>query len=187
MTIMQSAIGLLHAALGNWWALAILFVLSGVMFGVVVPKAKKGIFAQVASDLPAKVLDEYFLTWTPQQARRFFEDIGPEGRKAYRTFYRRLDFWFPSLVTSLMYCSLLTLAYPPGSGFAWIAPLGLVGWLFDNAENITHFRMARDYPDLSASSLEYGPKFTYWKWVLAVVTPLASLPGFVGQLIAHVQ
>jgi hypothetical protein len=112
--------------------------------------------------------------WKPQQARRFLQDIGAEGRRAYQKFYLYLDFWFPTLITSLMYCSFLALAFPQGSRFAWLAPLGMLGWLFDTAENLTHFGMARSYPHLSSLALKLWSQFTYWKRVLAIVTPLVG-------------
>jgi hypothetical protein len=40
-----------YAILGNWWAFGILFVLSGMMFGYLVPRAQKAIFAHVTTDL----------------------------------------------------------------------------------------------------------------------------------------
>ncbi len=42
------------------------------------------------------------MTCKPQQARRFLEDIGPEGRIAYQKLYLHLDVWFPALITRLM-------------------------------------------------------------------------------------
>jgi len=34
------------------------------------------------------------MTCKSEQARRFLEDIGPEGRMAYQKLYLCLDFWF---------------------------------------------------------------------------------------------
>jgi hypothetical protein len=82
-----------------------------------------------------------------------------------------------------MYCSFLALAFPEGSRFAWLAPLGMLGWVFDTAENITHFMMARSYPHLSSFALKVGPQFTYWKWVLSIVTPLFAVAGFIARLV----
>jgi hypothetical protein len=124
-----------------------LFVLSGILFGYAVPRAQKAIFAHVTTDLPPKVLDVHFMTWTPP-----------------------------------IYWSLLALVFPQGSRFAWLVPLGLLGWVFDTAENITHFRMARSYPHLSSFALKFGPQFTYWKWMLAIVTPLVAVAGFAARL-----
>jgi hypothetical protein len=183
MKLLKSATDLFYDVLGNWWAFGILFVLSGIMFGYLTPRAQKPIFAHVTTDLPAKVLDVHFLTWTPVEARRLLEGIGPQGRRAYQNFYLYLDFWFPTLITSLTYCSFLALAFPQGTRFAWLAPLGMLGWLFDVAENVNHYTMARDYPDLSRSALKFGPRFTYWKWVLAIVTPMIGAAGFVARLI----
>jgi len=174
---------LIYNVLGNWWAFSALLVLSGVLFGYVVPRAQRPIFAHAPPDLPRKVLDVHMMTWTPAQARRLLEEIGPEGRRAYQAFYLQVDFWFPTLVTSLLYCSLLALAFPQGSRFAWLAPWGMLGWVFDEAENITHFRMVRSYPKLSGLSLRWGPVFTYCKWLLAIVTPVIGVVGFVGRLL----
>lgn len=178
-----SITGVFYTILGNWWAFSILFVLSGIMFGYLVPRAQKAIFAHVTTDLPPKVLDVHVMTWTPVEARRLLEEIGPQGRRAYRNFYLYLDFWFPTLITSLMYCSLLALAFPSGSRFAWLVPLGMLGWLFDLAENVTHYTMACNYPDLSGFALKFAPLFTFWKWVLAIVTPIVGVAGFLARLL----
>jgi hypothetical protein len=179
----RSVTGLYYAVLGNVWAFVVLLVLSGFCFGYLVPRAQRSIFAKVTTDLPAKVLDVYFMTWTPDQARRFLHDIGPEGRAAYQRFYLTLDFWFPTLITSLLYCSMLALVFPEGSRLAWLSPLGMLGWLLDTAENLTHFVMARTYPDLPDFALKFGPRFTYWKWVLAIATPLVAVAGVVARRI----
>jgi hypothetical protein len=181
--MLTSLLDLFYAALGNWWAFGVLFVLSGILFGYLVPRAQKPIFAHATTDLPPKVLDVHFMTWTPAEARRLFADIGPQGRKAYQKFYLYLDFWFPTLITSLLYCSFLALAFPRGSRLAWVVPLGMVGWFFDAAENVTHYTMARNYPNLSSSALKYGPLFTYAKWVLAMVTPVVGVVGFIARLV----
>jgi hypothetical protein len=54
-------------------------------------------------------------------------------------------------------------------------------WLFDFAENVTHFQMAGSYPSLSSSALTFGPLWTYAKWVVAIVPLLIALVGLVYQ------
>jgi hypothetical protein len=181
--MLQKALLMIHAWLGNWWTFGVLFILTGFIFAVVVPRAKAPIFATVTTDLPKRVLDEYMMTWRPRDAERFFQEIGPEGREAYRSFYRRTDFWFPGLVISLLYVSFLALAFPPSSTLSWIAILGFSGWPFDLAENINHYRMARSYPQLSKSALIVGPLFTFTKWLLAVALPLVGAAGFIARAV----
>ncbi len=55
--MLTSVTSLFYHTLGNWWVFSILFALSGIMFGYLVPRAQKAIFAQVTTDLPSKVLD----------------------------------------------------------------------------------------------------------------------------------
>jgi hypothetical protein len=129
----QDILRIIHVWLGNGWAFGGLFLLTGIVFGYVVPRAKAPIFATVTTDLPRLVLDEYMMTWSASDAERFFREIGPKGREAYRVFYRRTDFWFPGLVISLLYVSFLALAFPPSSAFAWVSILGFAGWPFDLA------------------------------------------------------
>jgi hypothetical protein len=156
-------------------------VLVGFVFGFVVPRAKRPIFATVTTDLPKRVLDEYMMTWSAGDAEPFFREIGPDGRGAYRTFYRQTDFWFPGLVISLLYVSFLALAFPPASSFSWVAILGWAGWPFDLAENINHYNMAKTYPRLSKSALVIGPIFTLTKWILAVTLPLVGCAAFASR------
>jgi hypothetical protein len=173
----------IYVWLGNGWALGSLLVLTAIVFGYLVPRAKAPIFEAVTTDLPRRVLDEYIMTWNAGDAQRFFREIGPGGREAYRVFYRRTDFWFPGLIISLLYVSFLTLAFPPASAFSWVSILGMAGWLFDLAENINHYKMASTYPRLANSALTVGPIFTLIKWTLAAVLPLIGIAGFATRII----
>jgi hypothetical protein len=80
------------AEIGSWPVFGTLLVLASLLFGYLVPKTKAPIFANAATTLPRKVLDEYFPSWTPQIAEEFFATIGPKGRAAYRRFYLIMDF-----------------------------------------------------------------------------------------------
>jgi hypothetical protein len=181
--MLHNALLLIHVWLGTCWVFGGLFLLTGFVFGYLVPRAKAPIFAAVATDLPKRVLDEYMMTWRASDAERFFLEIGPEGREAYRVFYRRTDFWVPGLVISLFYVSFLALALPPSSPLSWVPILGFAGWPCDLAENINHYRMSSRYPRLTSPALVAGPLFTLMKWVLAVVLPLVGIAGFVARVI----
>lgn len=170
-------------ALGTWPALAILVLLCILFFGYLVPKAKAPIFAKVRTKLPHKVLDEYFPSWTPQIAESFLADIGPDGRAAYRRFYMTMDFWYPGTTASLAIASLMLIAFPPTSGWAWLCVIVAPSWLFDAAENITHYRMARSYPDLSPAAVKLGPAFTCLKWVFAILPVLIAFVGLALRLL----
>jgi hypothetical protein len=124
-----------------------------------------------------KILDEYLMTWTPQDARQLYEAIGPEGRAAIRHFYLHLDFWFPVFSLMLFYISLLSIAFPASSPLAWINLLPIPMWLLDEAENLNHFTMAGSYPDWPSVSLTLGPWFTFWKWLLIFAIPIIAALG----------
>jgi hypothetical protein len=168
--------------LGTWPAFGILMLLCFLFFGYLVPKIKGPIFANVATALPHKVLDEYFPTWTPQIAESFFAAIGADGRAAYRRFYLIMDFWFPGAIASLTIASLMLIAFPATSGWTWLAVLAVPSWLFDVAENVTHFRMAGRYTKLSALALKVGPLFTGAKWISALVPLPVALLGLALHL-----
>jgi hypothetical protein len=172
------------ATLGTWPAFATLMLLCLLFFGVLVPRAKAPIFDDLTVELPRKVLDEYFPTWTPPIADRFLQAIGPDGRAAYRRFYWTMDFWFPGATASQAIASLLLIAYPPTSGWGWLCAIAAPSWLFDVAENITHFQMARGYPILSPIAVRLGPIFTGAKWVWAIL-PLPV--AVVGLLIRYIH
>jgi hypothetical protein len=167
------------AALGSWPAFGILMLLCFLVFGYLVPKAKAPIFAGVVTKLPRKVLDEYIPSWTPQIANRFFADVGPDGRAAYRRFYWTMDFWFPGALASLTLASLMLIAFPPASGWAWLCVIAMPSWLFDVAENITHFQMAGRYPNLPPLAIKYGPLLTRAKWIFAMIPLPVALVGLV--------
>jgi hypothetical protein len=145
---------------GTWPAFGILLLLCCVFFGYLVPRAKAPIFANVSAQLPHKILDEYFASWTPQIANVFLAAIGPDGRAAYRRLYWIMDFWFPGPTASLATASLMLIAFPPASGWAWLCLIPVLSWLFDVAGNLTHFQMAGSYPSLSSAALKFGPLFT---------------------------
>lgn len=167
------------AAVGTWPAFVILLLLCLLFFGYLVPKAKAPIFANAGTKLPHKVLDEYFPSWTPQIADRFLAAIGQDGRAAYRRFYLRMDFWFPGAIASLTLASLMLIAFPPTSDWAWLCIVAVPSWLFDVAENITHFRMAGSYPSLPAAAIKLGPLFTRAKWVFAAIPLPIAMVGLV--------
>ena len=169
------------AVIGSWPVLGILLVLASLLFGYLVPKAKAPIFAKAATTQPQKVLDEYSPSWTPQIAEEFFTAIGPEGRAAYRRFYLTVDFWFPGAIASLTIASLMLIAFPPTSQWGWLCVIAALAWLFDVAENVTHFEMAGSHPNLSSSSVKFGPLWTRAKWVFAIVPFPIALAGFVHQ------
>lgn len=171
------------AIIGTWPAFGVLILLCLLLFGHLVPKSKAPIFANVASKLPHKVLDEYFPSWTPQIAEEFFAAVGPDGRGAYRRFYLIMDFWFPGAAASLATASLMLIAFPPASGWAWLCLMALPAWLFDVAENITHFRMASSYPNLSSFALKFGPLFTGAKWAFAIIPLPIALVGLLLQFL----
>jgi hypothetical protein len=58
----------------------------------------------------------------------------------------------------------------------------LLSWLFDVAENITHFQIAGSYPSLSPVALKLGPLFTCAKWVFAIMPLPIALVGLVFQV-----
>lgn len=166
--------------LGRWWLFVLLLGVSIVMFGWIVPHAGAAVTA--GRTLAPRILDEYYPIWTPDDARHFYAAIGPQGRAAYRAYYLHLDFWFPVLVLTLCYISMMSLACPPGSRRAWVNLLPLVMYASDAAENLNHFSMAGSYPVLSPFSLGWGPWFSGVKYATMTILPLLALAGFAGQI-----
>jgi hypothetical protein len=167
---------LLARYLGRW-ALCILFgIVSLVMFMVLVPRGIAEITAN--RTLAPLILDEYYLTWTRDDAVNLYSALGDAGLKTYRMFYLKLDFWFPVLSLSLFYTALLSLAFPRPNRLAWINVMPIVMWLFDVAENLNHYYMAGIYPDLPALNLLVGPYLTLIKYVLITSLPMVALAGF---------
>ena len=172
-------------ALGNWWTFLGLLSLASLFFGYWIPKSKVKIFLNAPPDLPRKILDEYFWTWTPEVAITFFEKIGPEGRLAYLRYYWQMDFWFPVLTASLANTSLLLIALGPSSNFAWVSVLAMLGLVFDLAENVNHFIISKTYPALPSYSLKIGPVFTFVKWIFAVAPIPAAIVIFILRGLNH--
>ena len=178
---MEKISGLLGRAFGRWWVFGLLFAASILMFYWIVPQAGAAVTA--GRTLAPKILDEYYLTWTPEDARHFYAAIGSQGRAAYRAYYLHLDFWFPVLTLTLCYISLLSLAFRPGSRWSWVNLLPLLMYASDVAENLNHFSMALTYPVLSPFSLTWGPWFSGAKYAIMTVLPLLALVGFAAQAV----
>ena len=166
----------LRRLLGRWQICLVLSLGPLIIFPAFVQPAAEAIVHH-GQGAP-KILDEYVMTWTPQDAEQLYEAIGPDGRAAIRQFYLHLDFWFPVLSLMLFYISLLSIAFPASSRLAWINLLPIPMWLLDEAENLNHFTMAGSYPDWSSFSLTFGPWFTFWKWVLIFAIPVIAALGF---------
>lgn len=177
---MKAASKHLGRLLGRWWVCGLLLAASVVMFTWIVPAAVSTVTA--GRTLAPKILDEYYLAWTPDDARRLYAGLGSQGREAYRVYYLHLDFWLPMLTLSLCYISLLSLAFRPGSRWAWVNLLPLLMYASDVAENLNHFAMAGSYPVLSPFSLTWGPWFSATKYALMTMLFPLALSGFAMQV-----
>ena len=162
--------------LGRWPVCIAFGVLATVMFAYLVPNAVAEVTAN--RTLSPRILDEYYPTWTADDARQLFAALGVNGRRAYQQFYLKLDFWFPVLSLSLFYAGLLSLAFPQGLRLAWLNLLAIPMYLSDVTENMNHFSMASSYPNLSALSLTIGPWLTLIKYFLITALPIIALLGF---------
>jgi hypothetical protein len=167
---------LLSRYLGRWAPCILFGIVSLVMFTVLVPRGIDQV--TVNRTLAPLILDEHYLTWTRDDALNLYAALGEAGRKAYRMFYLKLDFWFPVLSLSLFYAGLLSLAFPRPNRLAWINVMPMVLWLSDAAENLNHYYMAGIYPELPALNLLVGPYLTLIKYVLITLLPMVALGGF---------
>ena len=166
---------------GRWWLCGLLLVASLVIFTVIVPNAVSAVTA--GGTLVPKILDQYYLTWTPNDARHFYEALGPQGRLALRNYYLHLDFWFPMLTMTLFYISFISLAFPPGTRWAWLNLTPIAMWASDALENLNHFMMAGSYPELSSFSLTLGPWFSGMKYGLMTVLLIPAIIAFAMRAI----
>jgi hypothetical protein len=169
----------LGRCLGRGWVAALFAVISSFMFLYLVPNAA----ARVTQErtLAPRILDEYFPTWSPADATTLFEALGPEGRKRYQAFYWKLDFWFPMLSLSILYCALLSLAFPRNSQWARLNLLACLMYCTDVAENLNHFAMAAQFPELAPASLWLGPALSFLKYGFICALPFIALAGFVRR------
>jgi hypothetical protein len=183
MTAPQSATRLSSALaryLGHWRPCLVLGFVAALMFGYLVPHGVAEVTAN--RTLAPRILDEYYLTWTADDARHLFAALGPNGRRAYQTFYLKLDFWFPVLSLAAFYTGLLSLAFPQGARWAWLNLLPLVMYLADMTENLNHFAMAANYPELMPAQLTIGPYLSLLKYMLITSLPMFALMGFAWRL-----
>jgi hypothetical protein len=162
--------------LGHWWVCIVFGLIAVLMFTVLVPNGVNEVTAN--RTLAPRILDEYYPSWTAQNAQTLFASLGASGRRAYQLFYLKLDFWFPVLSLSMFYAGLLSLAVPQSSRWRQVNILPIAMYLFDLAENLNHFSMAGSYPDLPAAQLAVGPILTLLKYALITGLPLLAVAGF---------
>ena len=172
----------MRRALGKGWICVTLLCIVSLVFAWILPAAVSEVTQ--GGLLVPKILDQYVMTWTASDARHFYETLGVAGRDAYRNYYLKFDFWFPVLSLSLFYVSLLSLAFPAGSRLSWLNLTPVLLWLSDVAENLNHFTMAGDYPNLSPMSLAVGPAFTFVKWMLIFGLLLLALTGAAIRIVS---
>lgn len=163
--------------LGRWSVCLIFGLIATMMFTVLVPNG----VAEVTHNrtLAPRILDEYYLTWTANDARQLYGALGTTGRRAYQHFYLKLDFWFPVMSLSVFYAALLSLAYPQGRRWSWLNLMPIPMYFSDMAENLNHFMMAGSFPDLPPLQLAIGPYLSLTKYLLITSLPFIALLGFV--------
>ena len=162
--------------LGRWSVCIAFGIIATIMFTVLVP----GGVAEVTQNrtLAPRILDEYYLTWTADDARHLYAALGATGRRAYQHFYLKLDFWFPVMSLSVFYAALLSLAFPQGRRWSWLNLMPIPMYFSDMAENLNHFMMAGSYPDLPPLQLAIGPYLSLTKYLLITALPVFALIGF---------
>ncbi len=162
--------------LGKWSVCIVFGIIATIMFTVLVP----GGVAEVTQNrtLAPRILDEYYLTWTADDARHLYAVLGATGRRAYQHFYLKLDFWFPVMSLSLFYAALLSLAFPQGRRMSWLNLTPIAMYFADMSENLNHFMMSGSYPDLPPLQLAIGPYLTLIKYLLITALPIIALVGF---------
>ena len=162
--------------LGRWSVCIAFGIIATIMFTVLVP----GGVAEVTQNrtLAPRILDEYYLTWTADDARHLYAALGATGRRAYQHFYLKLDFWFPVMSLSVFYAALLSLAFPQGRRWSWLNLMPILMYFADMAENVNHFMMAGSYPELPPIQLAIGPYLSLTKYLLITALPVFALIGF---------
>ena len=159
------------------WSICIAFgLIATVMFTVLVPNG----VAEVTQNrtVAPRILDEYYLTWTANDARHLYEALGATGRAAYQDYYLKLDFWFPVLSLTIFYAAMLSLAFPRGRRWSWLNLTPIPMYFTDMFENLNHFMMAGSYPDLPSLQLTIGPWLSLIKYLLITMLPVIALVGF---------
>src|SRR5829696_6223373 len=110
----------------TWPHVALLFALLFLMMGVFELRSK-------TLGYENKTLDGRWRGYSPEDARKLFADLGPDGRQLYASTERTLDVGFP-LTYGLLFASLLILLYgQQGAKYLVLVPLAAA--VMDLAEN----------------------------------------------------
>ncbi|MBK6905194.1 MAG: hypothetical protein IPH04_20945 [Saprospirales bacterium] len=128
-----------------------------------------------------KVLDLHF-GFSPEEAYRFLEKIGPEGRSLYGLIEGTADMIYP-IVYSLLLGTLLVLIWrrilPENSRRLRIGLIPLVAAVFDYLENICNLILVQRFPQASDAVAQASSLMGMGKWVFFGLSALLLVAGLV--------
>ncbi|HWT02429.1 MAG TPA: hypothetical protein VN256_19410 [Pyrinomonadaceae bacterium] len=106
--------------------------------------------------------------YSSEDVRKFFHDIGKDGRRLYAGTQRTLDVAFP-LVYGSLFASLIILLYGPrGARYLVLAPVSAA--VMDLAENAVLSHLALRFEEGSPPPVKAASIFTMLKWALCVIS-----------------
>ncbi|HYG79572.1 MAG TPA: hypothetical protein VD861_04250 [Pyrinomonadaceae bacterium] len=120
-------------------------------------------------------LDSRWRGYSPEEARKFFQDIGEDGRKLYAATELTMDIAFPLVYGSLFSALVILLYGQQRARYLVLAPL--LAAAFDLAENVTLAIMASTFKGQASGLARLAVVFTLAKCALLGISLLMTIVG----------
>lgn len=161
--------------LTNGYVVLGLLVVYLFMAIVIMNMAQKRIFNAAGKEI--KVLD-LEMSYSGETAYQLLEDLGEEGRSAYKLTEMREDIAYPiTYCLFLISCTLYFIkkSFPQEPKLLLLAVFPIFTALFDLAENTSIIMMIHNYPEVNLSLGNYSGKMTLLKWGFAFLSIILAI------------
>lgn len=130
-------------------------------------------------------LDGRWRGYSPEDARKFFDDIGKDGRKLYAGTELTVDIAFP-LVYGSLFSALVILFYGQQRA-KYMVLVPLLAAAFDLAENVTLAIMASTFKGEASGLARLAVVFTLAKCALLAISLLMIIVGVPVLVVAALR
>lgn len=137
------------------------------------------------SGQPESTILDLRMTYTGEEAYQLLDDMGNEGRAAYKKTAGREDIIYPLIYGGMLILGIiffLKRSFPDEPKLGLLAVLPVFAVLFDFAENSSIIMMISHYPEQNTDLGNYAGKMTLLKWGFVFISVFIFLISFMIYL-----